>query len=422
MRRIGFHWLPLILAGHAACTCAAVITVTSSSGGSNDGSGCTLRDAITAANTDAPAGTCSPGNGADVVVLPANVTITLTGADNAISSGNGLPVVHSDITVQGNGATIQRDPALSCNLNGVNEPGEFRLLRIESGTVALQHLTLAGGCADDNYATGGGLQNYGTLVISSSVIRGNASHDFGGGILNFGGLVLIDSLLQDNVGGSSGGALYNYDGAHAGISRSAFVHNIASSTGNGSNPSGGAIANNVGSVLDVSNASFNGNQAYLGAALSNEQGTVTLSSASFAGDVVGGNGAGGVLRSYNPPANGSFGIKNCLMGASTAGANCYVQSGGFTMVGANLSSDASCAGFSISQTDPKLAPLGYNGGPTPTFALLAGSPAIDAASDCKDIAGNTLATDQRGRVRPYGPACDLGAYERDDLIFADGFE
>jgi hypothetical protein len=57
-------------------------------------------------------------------------------------------------------------------------------------------------------------------------------------------------------------------------------------------------------------------------------------------------------------------------------------------------------------TDPKLGPLANNGGPTPTMALLPGSPAIDA--------GNTSlapATDQRGFPRPAGLAADIGAFE-----------
>ncbi|MDQ2998330.1 MAG: right-handed parallel beta-helix repeat-containing protein, partial [Chloroflexota bacterium] len=50
-------------------------------------------------------------------------------------------------------------------------------------------------------------------------------------------------------------------------------------------------------------------------------------------------------------------------------------------------------------------PLQNNGGPTLTQALLAGSAALDAGSNC------TLA-DQRGVPRPQGSACDIGAYER----------
>jgi CSLREA domain-containing protein len=50
---------------------AATINVTSTSGGTG-GPDCTLRDAITAANTDTPAGGCPAGSGADTIVLAAS--------------------------------------------------------------------------------------------------------------------------------------------------------------------------------------------------------------------------------------------------------------------------------------------------------------------------------------------------------------
>jgi hypothetical protein len=53
-----------------------------------------------------------------------------------------------------------------------------------------------------------------------------------------------------------------------------------------------------------------------------------------------------------------------------------------------------------------LDPLADNGGPTLTHALLAGSPAIDAAD-----AAVCPATDQRGVARPQGSACDVGSFE-----------
>src|SRR5262249_1036718 len=75
----------------------------------------------------------------------------------------------------------------------------------------------------------------------------------------------------------------------------------------------------------------------------------------------------------------------------------------------NLSSDASCSFLgpgSINSTMALVGPLADNGGPTPSVALLHGSPAINAA----DAAG-APPVDQRGLPRPVGPAADIGAYE-----------
>jgi hypothetical protein len=61
---------------------------------------------------------------------------------------------------------------------------------------------------------------------------------------------------------------------------------------------------------------------------------------------------------------------------------------------------------------PQLGTLQNNGGPTPTHAPLPGSPAIDAASVCRDNLGVVLATDQRGFPRGVnGDRCDIGAVE-----------
>ena len=62
--------------------------------------------------------------------------------------------------------------------------------------------------------------------------------------------------------------------------------------------------------------------------------------------------------------------------------------------------------------NPLLGPLRDNGGPTPTQALLPGSPAIDHGDD----AGCPTA-DQRGVPRPRGAACDIGAYEYGGIIY-----
>jgi hypothetical protein len=64
--------------------------------------------------------------------------------------------------------------------------------------------------------------------------------------------------------------------------------------------------------------------------------------------------------------------------------------------------------------DPMLLPLANNGGPAPTCALQAGSPAVDAGNPatCPSL-------DQRGYLR-LG-ACDIGAYELGGSPFVVGF-
>src|SRR5262249_25067509 len=72
------------------------------------------------------------------------------------------------------------------------------------------------------------------------------------------------------------------------------------------------------------------------------------------------------------------------------------------------------AGFpAVLSADPLLGPLQNNGGPTPTMALLSGSPAIDAGDNgsALDLFGSPLTTDQRGLPRIHGTAVDLGAFE-----------
>jgi hypothetical protein len=73
------------------------------------------------------------------------------------------------------------------------------------------------------------------------------------------------------------------------------------------------------------------------------------------------------------------------------------------------------AGGSLIGVDPLLGPLADNGGPatssgqaTFTYALLSGSPALDAGNDA-----TCLSTDQRGVARPQGAQCDIGAFEKE---------
>ncbi|MGH8478886.1 MAG: hypothetical protein ACREXK_04755 [Gammaproteobacteria bacterium] len=163
----------------------------------NVGGGCTLIDAITAANTDAAAGGCIAGNGADTLVLVAGSTHTLTAAYDG--GGNGLPEVTSVITIDGNGSTIARDPSAP----------QFRILEVgPGGDLTLQETTVSGGAASDG--NGGGVYSYdGTLTLTNSTVSGNtASGCCGGGISNFNGAVTLrNSTVSGNSAAFAGGGI-----------------------------------------------------------------------------------------------------------------------------------------------------------------------------------------------------------------------
>jgi hypothetical protein len=134
---------------------------------------------------------------------------------------------------------------------------------------------------------------------------------------------------------------------------------------------------------------------------------LTLDSVTLAGNTA---ATGGGVSNSGPDFNVHDTI-NALNTATASGADC---SGTVMSQGYNLENATDCAFTATGDqlnTDPKLGPLGSNGGPTQTMALLSSSPAIDAGDPACPAAGTDEGTDQRGVTRPQGPACDIGAFE-----------
>ena len=281
----------------------------------------------------------------------------------------------------------------------------------------------------------------------SSVYGGISGEAQGGAIYNDGILHLVDTSVSRNEAVSGrysssnkpgkAGGLYNGGTAH--VNRSTFDGNIAMGgeggvrfdPTSGGDGLGGGIAN-VG-TLNGTNCTLVLNRAQAGGTYF--QGSRPIA---FAGTAAGGGiqSAAGTLRLvnvtlasnvviqglYSPPpggasvANGTGQVfsANSLVAFGFVSSNDVTTlhsnvSGTITDNGYNLCTDNSWAftsGTSFSSTDPKLAPLDDYGGETRTMALLAGSPAIDAVTgpECPP-------TDQRGFSRPFGPACDIGAFE-----------
>ena len=164
----------------------------------NVGGGCTLVDAITAANSSVATGGCPAGSpasgvsGADTIVLPTNSVHTLTAVNSNLDGPNGLPVITSEITIQGNGSIIRRDPGAP----------EFRILSVQSGgNLTLDKITVSKGIAS---ACGGGIINLGTLAIIASTIVSNTAK-CGGGLSGPGAMTLINSTVSGNFAAAGGG-------------------------------------------------------------------------------------------------------------------------------------------------------------------------------------------------------------------------
>lgn len=236
---------------------------------------------------------------------------------------------------------------------------------------------------------------------SNDLIEGGAIHAIGHG----GPLVLSvrRSTFSGNQSSNVGGAIY-VDGPNTQVflEESTFSDNHAAQ--------GGAIYGD-GDVFRLigSNNTFSGNSASTGGALGGFFNQLVLFNFTIAGNQASGS-AGGISME----ASGGVVLTNTIV-AGNAGGDCAITGPKASMN--SIDGDGSCGltgPGDLPGVNPLLGPLADNGGPTDTHALLAGSPAIDAGDNA-----TCLSTDQRGVARPQGPACDIGAFEAQELTPQD---
>ncbi len=178
----------------------------------------------------------------------------------------------------------------------------------------------------------------------------------------------------------------------------------AGAAGNGGNAIGAGIYNDTGGIMAITNCTFASGSVFGGTnGAIGSVGTIQGVGTGLLGQELGGNIAN----------NGTtFLLKNSILVYSTNGGNI---SGPVTDQGFNLTDDATPspkASTTITNLDPStilVLPLSSNGGPTLTFNLQPGSPAIDAIPGTPGVDFPVL--DQRGFPRPIGPLADIGAVE-----------
>lgn len=287
---------------------------------------------------------------------------------------------------------------------GGGQTVRFRIFDITGGNTTLDHLSLTrgeavvgGGDAEDS---GGAILSDGDLTLTNCTFTANQTTASGGAVFNSGTSNIINCTFADNEADTDGGALSvgSTSAPTATVTNSTF-------TGNSANGEGGAVYLTQGN-LTIKDSTLNGNTTFesqgSGGAIgvgSDDGGTpVAVSPITLTGNIIAGN-------FYN---NGSGTISPDDISSQATPANAFLVIGTSNLIGTGGSGGLTnnVNGNQVGVANPGLAPLGNNGGPTQTMALLSTSPAIG-----KGVAINGISADQRGVSRTGGVPIDIGAYQ-----------
>ncbi|MBN1128235.1 MAG: hypothetical protein JXA71_04580, partial [Chitinispirillaceae bacterium] len=276
--------------------------------------------------------------------------------------------------------------------------------------------TAIGGSAHNRYGSGGGASINGSPILTNCIFADNYSGRNGGGLYITGSPTITNCSFTKNtshsgLGSSSkGGGLYIEESAI--ISKCTFLNNICE--GSTSTGRGGGIY--IHGFLLMNNSTFTKNTVSgirsFGGALHMNGGS--LINCTFTQNTANtGSSSGGAVFDSGSTSYKST-LLNCLFWGDSASSspeyyndsnltptlkNCIIQNG-YTGPGTL---------DSIFTFDPQLDSLRDNGGPVPTCAIPANSPARNAGTS-NIPAGIDISTDARGMPRSDGKP-DIGAYE-----------
>jgi hypothetical protein len=287
-------------------------------------------------------------------------------------------------------------------------------LMLEFGTTEIVNSTISGnvGGANDSYSVGA-IFAFGQLTVVDSTISNNTGAKAGGLYNSFFGsydVVITNSTISGNKAIPVPGGPYGYmRGAGAITSYGPTTINNSTISGNTvvadgmvpnqypSAAAGGVLASYSSLTIDHSTIAFN---------------TVTNAPPDL--DQV----SGGVVGIQNDPFTPDVNVRNTIIAKNSATDWDPDVSGPFQSQGHNLIGvlTANATGFVASDVrgtaavplDPRLKPLGHNGGRTMTHALRHDSPAVNAGDNA-----DAPPTDQRGHTRIVGGTIDIGSYEAD---------
>lgn len=456
----------VILFGYAASASAETYTVDSpddsvdsdvSDNVCKDSQGrCTLRAAIMQSNGNKVADT--------IIIPPGTYTLSLAGVDEDNANKGDLDITDPNLTIIGAGNNPKGDPALTV-IDAGNLDRAFDINPNHTGDyhVTLQALTIKNGRSVDNglynRSGGGGISaniGNGFLTISNCILTNNSAPGtagLGGGLSLYGysggSIVIEDSVIKNNLSYRSGGGVFLQTNSNVQMKNTTIESNISSTD------SGGGVYFEIfddmvsfqgltieNSTINHNTSTGNGGGIYIKnkATLKNVTIYRNRADATFGGGIFILNPVGNPVTMTNLTIteNSGWNLNGSGIAAYVADDQLFLHN---SIVWANSGSDFNDAtklhstssnnllatnsnggvtngvNGNILGMDPKLGLFADNGGPTQTFALLNGSPAIDAGDNSKALAAG-LITDQRGTERIVDSAdsntdatVDIGAYE-----------
>jgi hypothetical protein len=322
--------------------------------------------------------------------------------NNTTYGPTGLPVIRSDITIDGNNSTIRRDRSAPA----------FRIFAVaQNDELTLRNTTVSGGRAADEGGRGGGVYGYESdIKIVNSIISGNVGHGVSG---LYSDLEVINSAVTNNAGYGVIDASPETGLGSVTVANSTIARNSRAGLYGESSDIEGINTTISGNAVGVEGGDIEGLELTL------VHSTVTANHRSGVHVHCGEYGSKVVLQRCLISGNGGPEVR---VDKCNNYSDVSVNTGDFNVFGDSGNADlvnCSAGPTDIVPIQPVEAILdttmANNGGLTPTHALVPGSPAIDTVNDGTCPPPDS---DQRGVARPRDGnrdgalVCDTGAFER----------
>src|SRR6266699_3645868 len=386
----------------------------------------------------------------DVASPGSTITFAPTLRGTIVLATNNLDI-SKDLSIRGPGAgilaisngntgySIHVQPGASVSMSGL----AFKNNEVLQNSFIDNHgeLTLINNLITNSVGPDGSINNTGLLDIINSTISNNSASGRGGGINNTGPLEITNSTISNNATYGQGGGIFNSSdtlGNPASLSNSTVSGNTA--------VGGGGGIDNTG-FLKITNSTISDNRALNEGGGIDSPGELGLTNSTVSDNTAltfGGGIAvsspfytifyctiyrntatqdgGGIATYQNRPKVPFIGIGESIVAGNHAQTSPNISgviwSHGYNLF-QNVSPSTNFVPLNVQSTDVEVSAATFlgidsllrkNGGQTPTYALISGSPAIDSIPpDTCQVIGIT--TDQRGVKRPQGDGCDIGAYE-----------